>query len=109
MSEKYRHKMYHGMAYLDIEHLIESAKKKNSVGLKARHKLAILKRDGFKCVICGRTDTLTITHTIPPKRKQGRNSTSYKVEYCNTLCVDCHQIEDKIIDDLKMGKTYSRR
>ena len=91
------------MPYLDIPHLIESAKKNNSSGLKARHKLEVLTRDGFKCVICGRTHTLTIAHTIQPKRRQGRNATSYKVDECNTLCVECHQSEDRTLHDLKAG------
>lgn len=89
--DPYKHKIHKGMPYIDIPHLIESAKKHNSAGQMARHKLAVLTRDGFKCVNCSKTDTLTIAHINPPKRKKRRNATSYKVQDCITLCVECHQ------------------
>ncbi|MBU0778293.1 HNH endonuclease, partial [Patescibacteria group bacterium] len=51
----------------------------------------------------GRTHTLTIAHIVPPKRKKGRNASSYKVDDCKTLCVECHQTEDKALNDLRAG------
>ena len=79
---------------LNIPRLIEIAKKSGSCGCRARHKLAILKRDGFKCVSCGKVEELTIAHihqlNTMNKRIQHRNASSYKFDECKTQCVTCH-------------------
>ena len=82
---------------IDIPQLKESAKKTNTCGLRARHKLAILTRDGFKCAVCGKAEKLTIAHIKPLAEclgGQGRNASSYKVEECKTMCVACHISEE---------------
>lgn len=85
------------LLFLDIPKLKEIAKKPGTCGLRARHKLDILTRDGFKCVSCGRSDRLTVAHIVPlrgRKDSQGRNASSYKLDECKTQCVDCHLKEE---------------
>ena len=82
---------------IDIPQLKESAKKTSTCGLRARHKLAILTRDGFKCAVCGKAEKLTIAHIKPLAERpgsQGRNASSYKVDECKTICVACHILEE---------------
>ncbi len=82
---------------IDIPQLKESAKKQTTCGLRARHKLDVLIRDGFKCVTCGKTEKLTIAHIKPlagRRDSQGRNASSYKVDECKTLCAACHISEE---------------
>lgn len=74
---------------IDIENLKEIAKKSNDCGKKARKKLRILERDGFKCTNCGRKDHLTIAHKTPIRVKN-RSSVHFKLNECITLCVRCH-------------------
>lgn len=78
---------------IDVPRLKEIAKKSGSCGLRARHKLAILERDGFKCVTCGTTEKLTIAHIVPVN-EQNRNASSYKIDECKTQCSDCHIAEE---------------
>lgn len=48
----------------------------------------VLKRDGFRCLICGRTSEDTKLHVdhIKPVFRGGKN----KKEYLVTLCIDCN-------------------
>lgn len=80
--------MNHKLIPIDIEKLKESAKKTSTNGDRARRKLAILTRDNFKCVICNRTDNLTIAHTVPDYMY--KCSRKYKTNESITLCIDCH-------------------
>ena len=45
----------------------------------------VLERDGWKCVFCGRTDTLQMAHYIP--RSLGGLGIE---ENLVTLCLECH-------------------
>ena len=66
-------------------------------GRKSRRKLKILERDHLKCVTCGRSKNLTIAH-ITPIRKQSRGTSTYKLDNCRILCVECHNITEHQID-----------
>lgn len=79
---------------LNISRLKKASMKKTTSGRRARHKLEVLKRDGFKCVHCDTPDNLTIAHITPPKRNKNRNASSYKVDDCQTLCIKCHILYD---------------
>jgi len=80
--------MNHKLITIDIEKLKESAKKESTNGYRARIKLAILKRDDFKCFICNKTNNLTIAHTVPASKY--KEVFKYKTDRCITLCIDCH-------------------
>lgn len=54
---------------------------------------AIFKRDGFKCVICGATDDLTLDHVIP--RSKGGTSESGNLQ---TLCRSCNTSKGNRLD-----------
>lgn len=59
---------------------------KTAVNRNTRYQ--VLKRDNFKCVLCGRgaTETLLTVDHITPKVRQGKNTlTNYR-----TLCFDCN-------------------
>lgn len=59
------------------------------MGLSLRHRLRILRRDGFRCVYCGRTaaeSRLEVDHQIP--RVQGGSSRDSNLV---TACRDCNQ------------------
>jgi hypothetical protein len=83
------------MLSIDIEKLKESAKKRNSCGARARRKLKILERDGFRCVRCGSTKLLTIAHWNKIN-KRNRGVSDFKIRECRTLCVGCHYYEDNV-------------
>jgi hypothetical protein len=62
----------------------------------ARKKLAVLNRDGFKCVKCGRTESLTIDHINDVTTTSRRHlASSYRLELCQTLCTWCHVAKNK--------------
>ena len=54
---------------------------------------SVLKRDKYKCVLCGSTDNLQVHHT---KYIKGRNAWEYPNYRLVTLCKDCHR---KVHDD----------
>lgn len=54
---------------------------------------AIFKRDGFKCIICGATDNLTLDHIIP--RSKGGTS---EPENLQTLCKRCNTSKGNKLD-----------
>lgn len=54
---------------------------------------AIFKRDGFKCVICGATDDLTLDHAIP--RSKGGTSEPGNLQ---TLCRSCNTSKGNRLD-----------
>ena len=83
--------------YLDIEKLKEDAITRHRTrGRRARRRLAILERDGFKCTSCGRSDRLTIAHIIPIRKPGSKrcSASSFKFDECKTKCVECHLIEE---------------
>lgn len=88
------------LLFIDVTRLKEIAKKAGSCGLRARHKLAVLERDGFKCINCGKGEGLTNAHIVPVN-EQNRNASSYKIEECKTQCSDCHLAEE-------FGREYVR-
>jgi 5-methylcytosine-specific restriction endonuclease McrA len=47
----------------------------------------IVKRDGEKCLRCGRTDTLAMSHIYPKGRHR---SMEYDVDNIKFLCFSCH-------------------
>lgn len=51
----------------------------------AETKLAVLKRDGYRCVACGATDDLTVDH-VYPWSKGGSN----RMENLEVLCAACN-------------------
>jgi 5-methylcytosine-specific restriction endonuclease McrA len=89
--------MKDGMGVLNKKRLTKIANDKSASELKksiARRKLAILKRDGDKCVVCKSKHDLTIdnklprTGVVPPLRNTLEH---YKLEDCEVLCVCCHR------------------
>ena len=49
---------------------------------------AVLKRDGFRCVECGRAGKLEVDHIVPMRREPGQDV--YDVNGLQTLCRSCH-------------------
>ena len=49
---------------------------------------AVLKRDGFGCVECGRAGKLEVDHIVPMQREPGQDV--YDVNGLQTLCRSCH-------------------
>lgn len=59
------------------------------MGLSLRHRLRILRRDGFRCVYCGRTaadSRLEVDHIVPRAAGGGHEDTNLV-----TACRDCNQ------------------
>lgn len=52
----------------------------------------IMSRDGYKCVICGSKENLTVHHTQYHVNKDGLKFApwDYDDKYIITLCNDCH-------------------
>ena len=50
-------------------------------------RLQILKRDGFKCTVCGSLDKLTVHHTY---YRTGKRPWQYPNDALLTLCDKCH-------------------
>lgn len=73
---------------INISTLKHRALKSGEKGWKSRHVLSILERDKYKCVICNRSKDLTMAHIVPTKKK--RSASSYTLDKCRTLCVECH-------------------
>lgn len=82
---------------IDIDVLkINAMIKSRDPGRKARRRLFILQRDGFKCVNCGSSENLTIAH-IKSIKELGVTrfaAAAWKPDNCKTLCVACHIKED---------------
>jgi len=78
---------------LDIDKLRCAANKRATTGKRARRKLYVLERDGYKCTNCNSNDNLTIAHIIPPKKSRNRNASHYNPKFCKTLCERCHLYE----------------
>lgn len=71
---------------------------------RARRKLRILERDGFKCVNCGSTHNLTIDHYKRPSIKNHHDSHWYKPSCCKTLCEECHIEKNRTMDRVPYKK-----
>lgn len=54
----------------------------------------ILERDGAKCKLCGRQDTLTIDHIIPLSKGGSNNQKNLQI-----LCEGCNKKKGKKIDE----------
>mgnify|MGYP002409690288 FL=1 len=52
-----------------------------------RKRMTILKRDGFKCTVCGSKKELSVHHTY---YKNGAKPWNYPSKALLTLCQDCH-------------------
>lgn len=63
---------------------------------------AVILRDGYKCMECGKSNCKLEVHHIKPRRMNGSNTLSNLI----TLCEKCHQkTEDK--EELFMNKYFS--
>lgn len=87
----------HPTSFINIEKLKEKAgsgKCGQSAVDKARRKLKILKRDNFKCVLCGSTEKLTIDHVdkelVKYNQYMSKGPSSFKLNACRILCIPCH-------------------
>ena len=49
---------------------------------------AVLKRDGFRCVECGRAGKLEVDHIVPMQREPGQDP--YDPNGLQALCRACH-------------------
>ena len=49
---------------------------------------AVLKRDGFRCVECGRARKLEVDHIVPMQREPGQDP--YDPNGLQSLCRGCH-------------------
>ena len=64
---------------------------------RAKAKYIVVKRDNFKCEVCGSKNRLTIDHV---KEKQLKNQSErrlascYTLEKCETLCTRCHGLKN---------------
>ncbi|MBE6331995.1 MAG: HNH endonuclease [Bacteroidales bacterium] len=58
-----------------------------------RKRARILDRDGYKCVVCGSTENLTVHHKQYHVDKDGRKHVpwDYDDKYLVTLCNVCHR------------------
>lgn len=80
---------------LDVIKLKQKAKEHKEGGRRARRKLRVLIRDKYKCTNCGSKENLTIAHIAKTRGIKHRNSASYPLRLCKTLCERCHVYEDK--------------
>lgn len=91
-------KKYYKIEYLRKKHA-------NEIFLYGRRRDEILKRDNFKCVLCGSKENLEIHH------KDGNGSTkktkaekNNKLSNLQTLCTKCHHVEDrKLLKKKRLG------
>ena len=67
--------------------------------MRARKKLFVLQRDGFKCVLCGSTERLTVDHIAKNAQFRHRSAACYKPELCRTLCAQCHVKKNSGLSD----------
>jgi len=74
--------------------LVSQIKKHGGVKNTVRYK--ILKRDGFKCLMCGSEDDLTLDHVIS-KAMGGKNGE----ENYQTLCVKCNRFKGAFYMDFR--------
>lgn len=58
----------------------------------------IQKRDGFKCVRCGKIQNETILQVHHKVYRNGTNPWEYPVSDCLTLCKGCHALEHDLIE-----------
>ena len=49
---------------------------------------AVFKRDGFRCVECGKAGRLEVDHIVPMQREPGQDP--YDPNGLQTLCRSCH-------------------
>ena len=81
---------------LDIEKLKQKAKSKDKTAsgntkaciIRARYKLKVLEKYGFKCCNCGKKEELTIDHN--EYKPRNRSTSGYHPEGCIILCKRCH-------------------
>lgn len=92
-----KEKKINRMLPLDIEKLRICAAKapKNSSAYRARNKLLVLERCGFKCVLCGSNDELTIDHIVKNSSFKQKNARAYSPGLCRVLCVSCHMYKNE--------------
>lgn len=50
----------------------------------------VLKRDGYRCTMCGATEDLQVHHVVP-RRADGSNDSAN----LTTLCAECHARADE--------------
>jgi len=67
-----------------------------------RKRLEILNRDNFTCVCCD--DTTKTLHVHHIKYIYGREPWEYENELLETLCVDCHEAQTLLDQDLKAAE-----
>ncbi len=89
---------YPNIQYIWIRGLIHVPQvlQRESVGLSLRYR--IMKRDGFKCVLCGNTaedSKLEVDHIVPVSC-----GGSTKKENLRTLCFDCNRGKRDIQDEM---------
>jgi len=83
------------MIPLDVESFPKRiVKGKNNTQLKI-NKYRVLIRDSFKCVKCGNTRNLTIDHIHSPFIGNRTNPNLWKLEECQTMCLECHKEKNK--------------
>ena len=56
--------------------------------LWARVRRAVFRRDGWRCVRCGRAGRLEADHIVPLAENPGQDP--YDLDGCQTLCRGCH-------------------
>lgn len=66
-----------------------------AIRARARNKLKVLEKSGFKCVLCDSTHDLTIDHIAKNAAFKHKNAEAYDPELCRTLCVSCHVKKNK--------------
>lgn len=79
---------------IDIGGLREACKISGAIGHRARRKMQVLERYGFKCCKCGATDFLTIAHLPGRAANNRRGASGYNPSHCYVLCVHCHCMDE---------------
>lgn len=64
-------------------------KRSRATDITQKTRQEVLKRDGYRCIICGKTNALTIAHALS-RAKGGRGIK----ENLATLCMQCHHVAD---------------
>lgn len=80
---------------IDVDILRKAAEKESTNGARARRKLEVLKRCGFRCVECGSRYELTIDHVVKNRHYEKKNAAAYDPDLCRALCVTCHELKNQ--------------